>query len=357
MNKSKKRNLYLISNMYPSPSNIRFGIFVKRFEERVETEFNVNKIVLVKHYNPLAKLFGYIKIYIKIVLLFFKVSNRDIIYIHFPIFFSFLLWPFVITKKKVVLNFHGSDIIFDSLLKKVLSLFLYPIIKQTTIVVPSDYYRRQIKKVFFLPEEFNIIVYPSGGVDKTIFYPIESVPKVFTLGFVSNFIEGKGWKVFLEAIQIIKNSREIGEFKVIMVGDGPDLINIQNLISKLELDVTIIRSVGQKKLVKIYSSFNVFVFPTYRYSESLGLVGLEAMMCGIPVIASKVGGPMGYVEDGLNGYLFDRKDKVDLSKKIIRFYNLQDQEKLKMKIKCLETAMKYESRKVIYGLIQTLNEI
>ena len=53
----------------------------------------------------------------------------------------------------------------------------------------------------------------------------------------------------------------------------------------------------QEYLVNIYNSLDIFVFPTYRKSESLGLVGLEAMACETLVIASNNYGPTDYIKD------------------------------------------------------------
>ena len=61
----KKSKIHLISNMYPSPKNIRYGIFVKNFVKSLEHHFEINRIVLTKK-NGLQKLIGYIFLYLKI---------------------------------------------------------------------------------------------------------------------------------------------------------------------------------------------------------------------------------------------------------------------------------------------------
>lgn len=50
---------------------------------------------------------------------------------------------------------------------------------------------------------------------------------------------------------------------------------------------------------------DLFVFPT-QLEESLGLVGLEAMACGVPVIGSCIGGLTDYIEEGTNGFFSSR---------------------------------------------------
>ena len=102
--------------------------------------------------------------------------------------------------------------------------------------------------------------------------------------------------------------------------------------------------VSQEELINIYNSLDIFVFPTYRRSESLGLVGLEAMACEVLVIASKNYGPTDYVVDNKNCKFFNPKDYKDLADKILEMKKLNNEEKNKMRKKARETAIKYDSK-------------
>ena len=342
--------------MYPSHSNVRYGIFVKKFEDLISDQFEIKKIVIVKKYKIIDKLIAYLFAYFKIIKLFFTSKKEDIIYVHFPLHFAPILFPFIFIKRKLVLNFHGSDAVFDTSLKKVLSKFLKPIVEKSSIVVPSDYFKGVIINTFKV-EENDILVFPSGGVSEYTFYPIQKNHTYFTLGFISNFIKSKGWKILLEAFRIIDDYKMINNLRLIMVGDGPDKNDITSYINKYNLDVKLIDSVKQNELVNIYSEFDVFIFPTYRKEESLGLVGLESMMCGIPVIASNIGGPSGYIKNNINSMLFEQKNEKDLSDKIISFYNLNNDEKTKMVNEAIKTAKLYESTLVSKKMISFLNKL
>ena len=65
--------------------------------------------------------------------------------------------------------------------------------------------------------------------------------------------------------------------------------------------VTFTGKVDQAELPTYYNAADVFVLASYY--ESFGLVALEAMACGVPVIASRVGGPRTFIRDSLTGYL------------------------------------------------------
>ena len=113
-------------------------------------------------------------------------------------------------------------------------------------------------------------------------------------------------------------------------------------------------NLSQAELAKEYNLLDVFVFPTYRVDESLGLVGLEAMSCGIPVIASNMGGPKGYINSGENGLLFKPKYADDLASKIMIYNNYTRDKKTNMIKSAEKTAADYDSKKVKNELVTFL---
>jgi glycosyltransferase involved in cell wall biosynthesis len=83
------------------------------------------------------------------------------------------------------------------------------------------------------------------------------------------------------------------------------------------------------------------VFPTVRKGESLGLVGLEAMACGAPVIGSQIGGLKDYIIDGKNGLFFEPKNVDELASQLQAFINLPEDVKQQMSQQALQTANRY----------------
>ncbi len=357
MTKKSSQRVFLISNMYPSSYNVRFGIFVKRCFESLSKKFEVKRIVLTRKDDTISKILGYSMLYLKVVRLYFVVSKKDLVYVHFPIYFSFFLIPLVWKGIPLILNFHGNDIILDTGLKKLLFKPLYYVVnKSDKIIVPSNYYKGKIAKIFNI-SECKCFVYPSGGVDSNIFYPREKKNDKLVFGFVSYFIYKKGWWIFLQALAILKEKKDFPPFKGIIVGDGPDKEKILTNIKSKNLNVSLISSVSQEKLSEIYAEFSAFIFPTYREEESLGLVGIESLMCGIPVITCKVGGPMGYIKDGFNGFFFEMKDCEDLARKMIDYERLNEEELSELRENCSSSAKVYESSRVEKGLLDVVCRI
>ncbi|MDG1326947.1 MAG: glycosyltransferase, partial [Flavobacteriaceae bacterium] len=244
---------------------------------------------------------------------------------------------------------------FNTSIRKAYSFFLKKIIIKYPIVIPSKYYEEiflnQFKKV---KEE--LLVYPSGGINSTIFKPLKMEPPTnqFVIGFVSNFIEKKGWRVLLDAIDILIKENAIPNISLRLVGDGPDKEEILKRVKNLNIPYTLRSNLSQAELAEEYNLLDVFVFPTYRVDESLGLVGLEAMSCGVPVIASNMGGPKGYINSGVNGLLFTPKDADDLASKMMTYNNYTGDKKTNMIKSAEKTAADYDSKKVKNELITFL---
>ena len=80
--------------------------------------------------------------------------------------------------------------------------------------------------------------------------------------------------------------------------------------------VDFVGSVAHHELPYFYAAADVCVMPSY--SESFGLVGLEAQACGCPVVASDVSGLRSVVRDEVTGYLVDGDDPADYAERIGR---------------------------------------
>ena len=198
------------------------------------------------------------------------------------------------------------------------------------VVVPSEYYKNLVIQKYHVKDE-NIVVYPSAGINEKVFYvysdekkeklrkEYDISDKTFTIGFVSRINKAKGWDVFIEAIERC-DWIESENTRIFIVGSGEDDAELESRINCLSENVRnrIIKYplLPQQKLAEIYNILDVFVFPTVSASESLGLVAIEAMACGVPVIASDYAAPAYYIIDGVNGYKFKLKDANELANRI-----------------------------------------
>lgn len=120
------------------------------------------------------------------------------------------------------------------------------------------------------------------------------------IGTIARFTPDKGYDVLLSALcGILKEKPNV---QLVFVGDGKEYQRIVDLTQRLGLSANVLFMRPQINTVNIISVMDVFMF-TPRRKEGLGLVLLEAMAAGKPVVATNVGGISSIVNDGVNGFL------------------------------------------------------
>lgn len=187
------------------------------------------------------------------------------------------------------------------------------------------------------PENKDKIVMMRNGYDPTIFYPepqdLDAVmakhnvakedyegKKIVTFaGKLANF---KGVDVLLDAIKI--NEEKKPETITLIVGDGDERDKLHKQAKDLGLKtVRFFGNVAQQELRSVYNIADVNLVPSRR--EPFGLVAIEAMGCGAPVIATNQGGLPDFVNESVGG-LVEPEDPVDLANKILEVLTRKDGE-------------------------------
>lgn len=109
------------------------------------------------------------------------------------------------------------------------------------------------------------------------------------------------------------------------MGEGPERLFIQQLVKELKLkdDVYFLGEVDH--IDQILRCADLFLLPSEQ--ESFGLVALEAMNCGVPVIGARTGGLPEVVEHGVNGFLFPVGETSEMAEAALRL--LKDEARLK----------------------------
>lgn len=351
----------VISNMYPSGEDPVFGVFVKNFFDYLE-QHNIGgrtKLIAIKRRHDgvkqLIQLIIYIKFYYKI-LLSCMFRKWDLIYVHtisFPI--VPLRIAFMFRRLPLAFNIHGSDLITHSRLAEKLKRMSFPLLKKAKlIVVPSTVFKKALMENLPEIDERRVYVSPSGGVDTQLFMPMEKLHNnTIVLGFVSHIIAMKGWRLFIEAI---KKLRQNGyDVRGIIAGDGSEESELREILKEESYKdvITYLGGVPQLKLPEVYNQFDLFIFPSL-FCESLGLVGLEAMACGVPVIGSDNGGPTEYIKNDENGYLFEQGNVNELVKQIEKYIGLSLEKKEDMSLKARKLAESYDRDIVMDNLLDKI---
>ena len=127
---------------------------------------------------------------------------------------------------------------------------------------------------------------------------------------VSNFRPVKRVGMVLEIFRLIQASRPA---RLVMIGEGPDRPAAERQAAMMNIAEEVEFVGEQQDLVPWLSSADLFLLPSSQ--ESFGLAALEAMACGVPVIASRVGGLPEVVTDGVSGFVCDPDDAAGMAQK------------------------------------------
>lgn len=167
------------------------------------------------------------------------------------------------------------------------------------IVVNSQFTKTELIRNHIAQEKIEVFPVPLN-IPGTWFRSAKSPPAPPHLLFVGQLSTVKGAVEFVTVLGQLKGF----SWKASMVGEGPDRVTVEKEIIRLGLDnqVELHGYIPRDELAPLYRRASIFVFPTLA-PESLGLVGIEAMWFGLPVVAYNVGAIHEWLEDGSNGYL------------------------------------------------------
>ncbi len=236
-----------------------------------------------------------------------KKIKPDVIHVHSPFTIGLygmyigkiLKIPVVATYHTLLteyFNYAGNTRFKKDIVDKYISFFFN---KASTIIVPS----KPIKELLKLNRPIKILPTP---LDLKIRNNKRKNRKL-TILHVGRLSKEKKIDVVLNAFGKIQKRTNS---KLIITSDGPDKKRLEYLCTNLgiEKDVTFTGYVSDKQLLRLYSNADVFV--SASDTETQGLVILESMACGCPVIARNALGFKDFVQNRKNGILFDTENEL-----------------------------------------------
>jgi len=202
---------------------------------------------------------------------------------------------------------------------------------------PSMTYEKEIKKcsavitdgfaIHRLREMREDAIRIPNGIDASKFKPTKNNVRAIyeikadekLLIFVGRFVPLKNLPFLIKEIkEVVKLDSKI---KLMLVGEGPLYNQIVDLVSRLNLQnhVVFTGRIPHDDLAKYYSAADVFVL-TSSYDNSPNAL-LEAMACGLPIIATRVGGIPMLVEYGINGVLIENNNIGEFKEAVLKLVN------------------------------------
>lgn len=185
----------------------------------------------------------------------------------------------------------------------------------TKIVAVSEVARHDLCQLFHISKEKCLVFY-NDLQDLLSLYGIENfTPPSYKLVFVGRLFFSKGQDILIRAIADLLNN--IPDFSLQFIGDGPTKSYLYNLVSELGLadKCCFAGALSHAEVIKCLASSYVSIVPSR--SEAFGLVVIESMAVGTPVVAANVDGIPEIVRDGMDGFLVPPDNPGEIAAKLL----------------------------------------
>lgn len=297
-------------------------------DEHNERPQKLKDIGLVQHNIPFIRSpfsFGHFKMYKKLIKLM-KIEQFDLIDTHNPIV-SFLarLSAKKCKIKPVIYTAHGFFFfkgcpIINLLFFKPIELFMAKYTDALITINLEDY--EAAKKMKTRGKAYYI---PGIGLDVDKIRKVE-VNKIskrrelglaeedFVIAMVGELIPRKNYPTAFKALTMC----DIPNIKYLICGIGECMDEYKEMVKKLGVSDKVVFAGFRYDIMKILKSSDVFLFPTFQ--EGLSVALMEAMACGLPVIASQIRGNVDLVTEGQGGFLVNTKNAQEISNALKKLY-------------------------------------
>ena len=234
--------------------------------------------------------------------------DLDLLHVHYAIPHSIsamlakdMLAP--VRRLPFITTLHGTDITLVGTDRSYFPITKFSIEKSDGITAISDYLRQQTVDVFGVANEIRVI---KNFVNCDLYKPDRDKAQANCyasngeklLIHVSNF---RPVKRVLDCVRILAEVLRHTDALLLMVGDGPERGPAEHLARELGVERHVSFLGKQNHVERIIPLAHVLLMPSEL--ESFGLVSLEAMACGVPPVATRVGGVPELITDGVDGYL------------------------------------------------------
>ncbi len=228
-------------------------------------------------------------------------------------------------KWRIVIAWEGSSPVVDACDSNLRLILRRIMVRFTDAFITNNYRGKAYLTDILRAKESRVFAKPYEVPDSQALSGQQEDAEVSALGlrrpvflFVGQLIPRKGIHLLLEACTILQE-QGYRDYTVLIVGDGPQRDELENFSQKYGLEdcVKWVRWVDYSRLSHYFRSADVFILPTLE--DTWGMVVLEAMVFGKPVLCSKWAGSSEMVVEGENGHVFDPNEPESLAK-IMRYF-------------------------------------
>ena len=249
-------------------------------------------------------------------------------------------------KIPVITTLHGTDITLVGRDKTYSPVVTFSMNESNAITAVSKNLRDETYKNFSMEKEIEVI-YNFVDIKRFERTPVQAFRQIIApkneriLLHASNF---RKVKRVGDVVNVFKEVNKVIPSKLLFVGDGPERTYIEGLCRQMDAHADVKFLGRQEQMEDILAITDLFILPS-EY-ESFGLVALEAMVAGVPVISTNAGGLPEININGVTGFLSDVGDVENMSKNIIQIFS-DDKAFKEMKKNALEQANKFDINTIV----------
>lgn len=245
-----------------------------------------------------------------------KREKLDVLHAHYAIphaVCAILAKQMVDSEVKIVTTLHGTDITVLGYEHSLQKLIKFGIEKSDYVTAVSHSLAEETKALVAPDKEIHTV---HNFIDERVYklQPISTLKEELGLLdekvviHVSNFREVKRVE---DIIRVFERIQQEVNAKLLLVGDGPEMSVILELVDSLDLQHQVLFLGKQENVEELYGISDLMLLLSEK--ESFGLVLLEAMACGVPCIGTNIGGIPEVIEHGVTGYTCDVGDIDSIS--------------------------------------------
>ncbi|HMW38194.1 MAG TPA: N-acetyl-alpha-D-glucosaminyl L-malate synthase BshA, partial [Saprospiraceae bacterium] len=278
--------------------------------------------------------------------------DLDLLHVHYAIphaIIAFIAKSILKSKDKnlpVITTLHGTDITLVGLDASFYPVVQFSLNQSDFVTAVSDSLRLDTLNAFKISREVEVI---PNFIDSRRFFPSPKpeLRKIFAgpgekiLMHISNF---RKVKRIQDIIQCYARVNEVIPSRLILIGDGPERVSLEDLCRELKISDKVIFLGKQESIETLLNIADVFFLTSDH--ESFGLSALEAMSCGVPVVSSNIGGIPEVNLNGFSGFTCDVGNVDELTEKTLKI--LRDPSQFEdFKKNAIEQASKFELNKIL----------
>lgn len=342
--------IFVIARGYPSDQEPTWGCFEKDQAEAlaklghlvtylsVDTRFRKHRRSLGMKHNIINKVSVYILEFIPFAVLFFvpkRLKEIFYTYLYFRVFkqaikqegcpdvlyahyLGYMKYAILFGKKYNIPTIgleHWSKLAAKQIQPDMLSLArqIYPQLNQ--LITVSSFLKNNIKKNI---DVNNIQVVPNL-LGEEFTYRSNNTKHSFTIVSAGRLVSSKGFDLLIDAVHQIQTLLP-NEWKLLIIGGGEMKATLQEQINTLHLQehIQLVGPQTKAEIVRLFQQSDLFALPSQM--ETFGVVYIEALACGLPIIATDCGGPSDIITKE-NGILIPNEDIEALKEAILHISN------------------------------------